>query len=58
MTQNNFNDTPVPQEKNQQPKQLEMNVKGCIVKLNFMQAADEKTMKTVKKMILSGLSKV
>jgi len=58
MSQNNFNDTPAPQEKKQQPKQLKMNVKGCVVTLNFVQAADGKPMETVKKMILSGLSKV
>jgi len=57
MSQNNFNDTPTPQEQNQQYKQLEMNVEGCIVKLNFVQTADGTPMEKVKKMILSGLSK-
>jgi len=58
MNQNNSNVTPKPQEKGQQQKQLEMNVEGCVVKLNFVQAANSKPMETVKKMILSGLSKV
>lgn len=35
-----------------------MKVEGCVVKLNFAQTADGKPMETVKKMILSGLSKV
>jgi len=58
MNQNNFNVTPEPQEKCQQHKQLEINVDGCVVKLNFVQAVDSKPMEAVKKMILSGLSKV
>jgi len=58
MNQNNITATSAPQEKNQQPKQLKMKVEGCVVKLNFAQTADGKPMETVKKMILSGLSKV
>lgn len=58
MENNNFAVTPEQQEKCQQHKQLKMNVDGCVVKLNFAQAADGKPMETVKKMILSGLSKV
>ena len=57
MSQNNFTVTPELQEKNQQHKQLEMSVEGCVVKLNFAQATDGKPMETVKKMILSGLPK-
>jgi len=57
MNQNNSNVTPKPQEKGQKQKQLEINVDGCVVKLNFAQATDGKPMETVKKMILSGLSK-
>jgi len=58
MNQNNSTITSSPQEKNQPHKHLEMNVEGCVVKLNFAQAADSKPMEAVKKMILSGLSKV
>ena len=58
MNQNNFTVASAPQEKNQPHKQLEMNVDGCVVKLNFVQTADSKPMEAVKKMILSGLSKV
>ena len=58
MNQNNITVTPAPQGKKQPYKQLEMNVEGCVVKLNFAQAADGKPIETVKKMILSGLSKV